>query len=90
MGDPILRNKIYEIYSIYNNINYPNLIHHNVMMDRRINMIEIGIGNIICAGSILTTNIKLGNFIHINLNCTIGHDTQIDDFCTISWMQHFR
>lgn len=35
----------------------------------------IGKGSIICAGSILTNNIKIGNFSQINLNTTIGHDT---------------
>lgn len=49
------------------------------IMDKNI---EIGKGSVICAGSILTTNIKLGNFCQINLNTTIGHDTIIGNFFT--------
>lgn len=44
--------------------------------------IEIGEGSIICAGSILTTNIKIGKHAHLNLQTTVGHDTQIGDYFT--------
>ena len=44
--------------------------------------IEIGEGSVICAGTILTTNIKLGKHSHLNLTTTIGHDTTIGDFFT--------
>lgn len=44
--------------------------------------IEIGEGSAICAGAILTTNIKLGKHSQINLNSTIGHDCKIGEFFT--------
>ena len=44
--------------------------------------INIGKGTVICAGSILTTNITIGNFSQINLNSTIGHDCNIGSFFT--------
>lgn len=44
--------------------------------------VEIGEGSIICAGSIITTNIKLGKHTHINLLTTIGHDCIIGDYFT--------
>lgn len=44
--------------------------------------VEIGEGSIICAGSILTTNIKLGKHTHLNLHTTIGHDCTIGDYFT--------
>lgn len=44
--------------------------------------VEIGEGSIICANSILTTNIKLGKHSHLNLLTTIGHDNIIGDFFT--------
>ncbi|GAB3026897.1 acetyltransferase [Oleiagrimonas citrea] len=46
--------------------------------------VELGLGTIICAGNILTTNISVGEHVHINLACTIGHDVRIGDFTTIS------
>jgi sugar O-acyltransferase (sialic acid O-acetyltransferase NeuD family) len=44
--------------------------------------VEVGEGSVICAGSILTTNIKIGKHAHLNLMTTIGHDTTIGDFFT--------
>lgn len=44
--------------------------------------IVIGHGSIICAGSILTTNIEIGNHCHLNLHTTIGHDCRIGDYFT--------
>ena len=79
-GDPHLRQKIYYIFK---ELNYINYIHdNNNILDP--SSIIIDNGSIICAGSILTTNIKLGLCNHINLNCTIGHDTQLGNFVTCS------
>lgn len=44
--------------------------------------IEIGEGSIICAGTILTTNIKIGKHAQLNLITTIGHDNVIGDYFT--------
>lgn len=43
---------------------------------------SIGVGGIISPGCIITTNIKVGNYVLLNLNCTIGHDTIIGDYVT--------
>lgn len=44
--------------------------------------VEIGEGSIICAGSIITTNVKIGKHSHLNLITTIGHDCSIGDYFT--------
>lgn len=44
--------------------------------------VEIGEGSIICAGCIVTTNVKIGKHAHLNLQTTVGHDTQIGDYFT--------
>jgi sugar O-acyltransferase (sialic acid O-acetyltransferase NeuD family) len=46
--------------------------------------VSIGEGSIICAGSIITTNVKIGKHSHLNLQTTIGHDCEIGDFFTTS------
>jgi len=46
--------------------------------------IEIGKGTVICAGNILTTNIRLGDHVQINLDCTIGHDVVMGDYTTLA------
>lgn len=55
-------------------------IHSSVIiLDKSV---KIGEGSIICAGSILTTNIELGKHSHLNLQTTIGHDCVIGDYFT--------
>lgn len=60
---------------------FATLIHPCVEMSK---WIEIGEGTIICAGNILTTNIMLGKYVQINLDCTIGHDVIIKDYATLA------
>lgn len=61
-------------------LEFPNLIDPSVIYSDEI---EWGIGNLICAGSVLTVNIKIGNYNIINPGCTIGHDTMLKNFVTI-------
>ena len=46
--------------------------------------VDLGPGSVVCAGSILTTNISFGQGAQINLACTIGHDVVAGDFVTLS------
>ncbi|PJJ58909.1 acetyltransferase [Hymenobacter chitinivorans] len=45
--------------------------------------IELGEGCIIGQGCILTTDIRLGRHVLLNLGCTIGHDAVLADFCSL-------
>jgi sugar O-acyltransferase (sialic acid O-acetyltransferase NeuD family) len=57
------------------------LIHPRVERSR---WITLGTGAVICAGNILTTNIAIGDYVQVNLDCTIGHDVMLDDFSTLA------
>ncbi|MGH7625559.1 MAG: hypothetical protein ACREOJ_09600 [Gemmatimonadaceae bacterium] len=46
--------------------------------------VELGEGTIVCAGCILTVNIAIGRHVHLNLDCTIGHDAVLEDFVTLA------
>lgn len=46
-------------------------------------LVTIGEGSIICAHTIITVNISIGNHVIINLDCTIGHDAILQDFVTL-------
>ena len=46
--------------------------------------VAIGDGSIICAGTLLTTDIHLGRHVILNLNVTIGHDAELADFVTLA------
>lgn len=80
IGNPAIRKKIYDQLKNNNNIKFPNIIAKDVRIS---NTNNIGFGNIICTQSTLTVNITLGNFNHVNLDCTVGHDVILHDFITV-------
>ena len=46
-------------------------------------LVEIGEGTVICAHSVLTVNIRIGEHVIVNLDCTIGHDAVLKDYATL-------
>jgi sugar O-acyltransferase (sialic acid O-acetyltransferase NeuD family) len=78
VGNP--RDRFNIIQSLPKNTKYFTFVDSSVQIHS--NDVEIGEGSIICAGSIITTNIKLGKHTHLNLLTTIGHDCVIDDYFT--------
>lgn len=46
--------------------------------------VDIEIGSIICANSILTANITIGKFFHCNIMSYVAHDCTIGDFVTFA------
>lgn len=45
--------------------------------------VEIGEGSVICAGAVLTVDIKLGCHNIIDVNSTVGHDAVLKDYVTL-------
>lgn len=81
VGNPIIRYKMYELLNGYG-LKLKSVIspkssigHFNV---------EIGEGINLMTGSIITNDIKIGKAALINLNCTIGHDSDLGDFVELS------
>jgi sugar O-acyltransferase (sialic acid O-acetyltransferase NeuD family) len=84
IGSPAIKKSIYDRFKESENLKFPNIIHPSVIYDHRKDKLKMGEGNIICAGNILTTAITLGSYVHLNLGCTLGHDSIIGDFVTVS------
>jgi len=77
IGDPKIKKLIYnKIKNPF--VDFPSIIHPNVIISD--DFVEIGHGCIISAGTIITCNIKIENFVILNLSCTVGHDTIIGAF----------
>lgn len=78
VGEPGLKAKI---RGKYNNplISFPTLVHPSVIFGDK-ESIKIGQGSIVCAGCILTTDINIKDFVTLNLQCTVGHDTVIGNY----------
>ena len=79
IGDPI-RRKLIERFA-NRGFEFCSVVHPNVVKSR---YVSIGEGSIICAGSIITTQVAIAKHVIINLDCTIGHDVVIEDYCIIS------
>jgi sugar O-acyltransferase (sialic acid O-acetyltransferase NeuD family) len=80
LGNPIYKSKAISIIS-NPNIFYPTLIHPSVIIGN--DEVNIEKGTVICAGTIITCNIKIKSFVTINLACTIGHDSILNDFVSL-------
>lgn len=78
VGEPKIKEKIRIKYT-NPKISFPTLIHPSVIIGDS-ESIKMGMGCIICAGCILTTDIILQDFVTLNLQCTVGHDTVISDY----------
>jgi sugar O-acyltransferase (sialic acid O-acetyltransferase NeuD family) len=78
LGMPSVRKRVLERLAGYD-VQFPNLIHPTVLMGPDV---SLGVGNILCAGVIVTVNVRIGNFCHLNLKTTVGHDCDVEDFAT--------
>jgi sugar O-acyltransferase (sialic acid O-acetyltransferase NeuD family) len=77
IGDPAKRQAM--VNRLPPNTIFDTFIHPSVIV---LDDLILGEGSIVCAGSILTTNIIIGKHAHLNLQTTIGHDCVIGDFFT--------
>lgn len=84
LGQPQVRARCAERLLHVPGFNFPSVMHPTVVTDTREGAVRIAEGTIVCAGSIITTDVTIGRFVHVNLDCTIGHDAVIGDFSTLS------
>lgn len=60
---------------------FATIVHPRAELSR---WIRWGEGAVVCAGNVLTVDIDVGAHVHVNLDCTIGHDVILGDFTTLS------
>lgn len=80
IGNPQIRKKVAERIS-NPNISFPNLIYPDIWYADK-DTFEIGVGNLIGGGCIISCDVKLGNFNMFNGFVNIGHDVKMGDFNT--------
>ena len=80
LGNPIYKKNV---VSLINNskITFETLVHPNVLIGN--DEVSIGKGTVICAGNIITCNISIKDYVTLNLACTIGHDTVLENFVSL-------
>jgi len=58
-----------------------SLVHPTAILGRH--GISVGVGSVICANVAVTTNVRIGQHVHLNLAATVGHDAVLGDFVTV-------
>ncbi|MDQ7794916.1 MAG: acetyltransferase [bacterium] len=58
---------------------WATLVHPRAWIGNRV---ALGEGVIVCAGTLVTTDLTIGRHVILNLDCTVGHDAQLGDFVT--------
>ncbi len=81
IGMPDIRKKFVE--SLPSNTLFATLIHPSAIISP---WAEIGEGSLITARCIVSTQVKLGKFAHLNLGTTISHDFEGGDYFTTAPM----
>jgi sugar O-acyltransferase (sialic acid O-acetyltransferase NeuD family) len=81
IGNPLLRKKLFEKF-----VGIGGKIESTISPYARIGHYgnEIGEGSNIMTGAVLTNGIRVKRGVLINLNCTIGHETVIEEFVELS------
>lgn len=80
LGNPLYKRKVVELVK-NSNINFETLIHPNVLIGN--DEVFIGKGTVICASTIITCNISIKDYVTLNLACTIGHDTILENYVSL-------
>jgi len=81
IGNPAVRRRIVARIEALHAVRFATLVHPRAWVGNRI---EVGEGSIVCAGTLLTTDIRIGRHVIINIGSTVGHDADIGDFVTIA------
>lgn len=80
IGNPVVRLRIAQAYEKQGFMPASPLVHPTALIGTNT---VLQPGSMVCAGSILTTDIEVGKHALINLQCTVGHDCRLADGVTL-------
>jgi len=81
IGSPAAKRRMIERLRAAGVARFPSIVHPQAVIGR---FVEIGEGTIVCPGVILTTDIRIGRFVALNFDLTVGHDSRVDDFALLA------
>ena len=64
------------------NLTYPILIHPHTHLGN-LDLVSIGEGSILTAGTIVAVNVEIGKHVLVNFGSILGHDVKIGDYTSI-------
>jgi sugar O-acyltransferase (sialic acid O-acetyltransferase NeuD family) len=81
IGSPRVRRDVVRRMQLLGTPGYATVIHRSVVRSPHV---HIGVGTMVMAGCVLSTQISIGCHAIINQSATVAHDAIIEDFCTIA------
>lgn len=81
VGAPAARKRLVRRIRALGGNSFPVLVHPRAWIGAGV---ELGAGSVVCAGAMLTTDIRLGEHVHVNVGCTLAHDDVLEDFVTLA------
>jgi sugar O-acyltransferase (sialic acid O-acetyltransferase NeuD family) len=82
IAHPKARKALSEKFKCKKNFHFPNIIHPSVNLFPEV--VQVGVGNIICENCIFTVDISIGDYNVFNWNVTVGHDATVASFCVVN------
>lgn len=80
IGDPAVRSRVSRACASAG-YEFQTLVHPTAVIG---SLNTMGAGSILCAGSIVSTSVRLGVGVHLNPGATIGHDAILEDGVSIN------
>ena len=80
IASPIVRKRIVNQLSKNEFLIFPTLVDPSAILG---DSCDVDNGCIICATSIITTDVIIGRHVHIDRNCNVGHNAVIGEFSTL-------
>lgn len=81
VGAPAARRRIVQRIRERCRNGFATLVHPRAWVGDHV---HIGAGAIVCAGALVTTDIRIGEHVHVNIGATVGHDAVLEDFVTLN------
>jgi sugar O-acyltransferase (sialic acid O-acetyltransferase NeuD family) len=78
IGDPKTRARVTQECSGFG---FATVVHCDAVLSPSA---KLGTGCVVFAGSILSVGVVLGDHVHVNVACSISHDSSIGDYSTLS------
>ena len=58
------------------------LVHPAAVLGRH--RVTLDEGTVVCASAVVTTNVRLGRHVHVNIGATVGHDAVLENYVTVN------
>lgn len=81
VGNPAVREQLAARAVDAGLVPLPALVHPDATIGADV---TLGDGSVVCAGVRVTTNVRVGEHVHLNINSTVGHDAIIEDYVTVN------